>query len=64
MRENAIAEELAKGGTFDTYTLMNSLYSQTHPNLRRAAERNVLAHLLKLEAEGRAVRVGELWRAA
>jgi len=43
---------------------MNSLYSQTHPNLRRAAERNVLAHLLKLEKEGRAVRIGELWRAA
>jgi glyoxylase-like metal-dependent hydrolase (beta-lactamase superfamily II) len=64
VREKAIAEELARGGTFDTYTLMNSLYSQTHPNLRRAAERNVLAHLLKLEKEGRAVRVGELWRAA
>jgi glyoxylase-like metal-dependent hydrolase (beta-lactamase superfamily II) len=63
-REKAIADELAQGGTFDTYTLMNSLYSQTHPNLRRAAERNVLAHLLKLEKEGRAERVGELWRAA
>ena len=63
-REKSIADELSQGGTFDTYTLMNSLYSQTHPNLRRAAERNVLAHLLKLEAEGKAARVGELWRAA
>ena len=29
-----------------------------------AAERNVLAHLLKLEDEGKVLRDGELWRAA
>jgi len=50
MRENAIAEKL-KEGPASTYTLMDTLYSQVHPRLRRAAERNVLAHLLKLEAE-------------
>ena len=43
---------------------MNALYSQVDPRLRRAAERNVLAHMLKLESEGKAVRDGELWRAA
>jgi hypothetical protein len=43
---------------------MNTLYSQVHPRLRRAAERNVLAHLLKLETEGKVMRDGELWRAA
>ncbi|MSO90873.1 MAG: MBL fold metallo-hydrolase [Acetobacteraceae bacterium] len=63
MREQAIAKELSSGTSFDTYTLMDTLYSQTHPNLRRAAERNVLAHLLKLEEEGKAMRTGELWRA-
>ena len=47
----------------DTFTLMNTIYSQVHPRLRRAAERNVLAHLMKLEAEGKVMRDGELWRA-
>ena len=63
-RERAIADALAGGQRADTYTLMNALYSQVDPRLRRAAERNVLAHLLKLQAEGRVAREGELWRAA
>jgi len=63
MREQAIEAALA-GGSAGTYKLMDTLYSQVHPRLRRAAERNVLAHLLKLEAEGKVVREGELWRAA
>jgi len=41
---------------------MDTIYSQVHPRLRRAAERNVLAHLLKLESEGKVVRDGSLWR--
>jgi len=63
MREQAIERALAKGAA-STYALMDSLYSQVHPRLRRAAERNVLAHLLKLEGEGKVQREGELWRAA
>ncbi len=63
MREQAIESALA-GGAAGTNTLRPPLYSHVHPRLRRAAERNVLAHLLKLEAEGRVVRDGELWRAA
>ena len=63
MRENAIAEKL-KEGPANTYTLMDSLYSQVNPRLRRAAERNVLAHLQKMEIEGKVQRDGELWRAA
>jgi hypothetical protein len=59
MREQAIERALAKGAA-GTYALMDSLYSQVHPRLRRAAERNVLAHLLKLEAEGKVQREGEL----
>jgi glyoxylase-like metal-dependent hydrolase (beta-lactamase superfamily II) len=63
-RERAIARALDGGAPADTYTLMDTLYSQVDPRLRRAAERNVLAHLLKLEQEGRVRREGELWRAA
>ncbi len=63
IREQAIGKKLT-GGAFDTFTIMDSLYSQLNPRLRKAAERNVLAHLLKMEAEGKAVRDGDLWRAA
>jgi hypothetical protein len=63
MREQAIERALSKGAS-GTFKLMDSLYSQVHPRLRRAAERNVLAHLMKLEQEGKVVRDGEVWRAA
>jgi glyoxylase-like metal-dependent hydrolase (beta-lactamase superfamily II) len=62
-RERAI-EAALQGGPATTYALMDSLYSQVNPRLRRAAERNVLAHLMKLETEGKVTRDGELWRAA
>ena len=42
---------------------MDALYSQIDPRLRRAAERNVIAHLMKMDIEGKAVLDGELWRA-
>ena len=63
MREQAIQRKLADGPA-GTYVLMDTLYSQVHPRLRRAAERNVLAHLLKLETEGKVRRDDEMWRAA
>ena len=63
MREQAIQRKLADGPA-GTYVLMDTLYSQVHPRLRRAAERNVLAHLLKLESEGKVRRDGEMWAAA
>jgi glyoxylase-like metal-dependent hydrolase (beta-lactamase superfamily II) len=63
MREQAIAKRLAQGAA-GTFTLMDTLYSQVNPRLRRAAERNVLAHLLKMQAEGKVVQDGEVWRAA
>jgi glyoxylase-like metal-dependent hydrolase (beta-lactamase superfamily II) len=62
-RERAIEQALGQGAA-NTFTLMDTLYSQVHPRLRRAAERNVLAHLLKLEGEGKVMRDGEIWRAA
>jgi glyoxylase-like metal-dependent hydrolase (beta-lactamase superfamily II) len=62
-RERSILARLRQGAA-TTLALRDALYSQTHPRLQRAAERNVLAHLLKLEAEGKAERNGELWYAA
>jgi glyoxylase-like metal-dependent hydrolase (beta-lactamase superfamily II) len=60
-REQAILRALESGpqGTWD---LVNRLYSKTDPWLRRAAERNVTAHLLKLQAEQRVLEEGETWR--
>ncbi len=62
-REQALREELSRGPA-TSHQLMNALYSQTDMRLRRAAERNVVAHLLKLEGEGSVLREGELWKAA
>jgi glyoxylase-like metal-dependent hydrolase (beta-lactamase superfamily II) len=44
-----------------TWDLVDRLYSKTHPWLRRAAERNVVAHLLKLQAEGLVMNEGDCW---
>ena len=62
-RERGILARLMKAPA-STLALRDALYSQTHPRLLRAAERNVLAHLLKLDAEGKVIRDGELWRTA
>jgi glyoxylase-like metal-dependent hydrolase (beta-lactamase superfamily II) len=67
-REQAIAAEIARAPR-STVALVEALYSQIDPVLKRAAERNVTAHLLKLQREGRAVvdatgDAGEVWRAA
>jgi glyoxylase-like metal-dependent hydrolase (beta-lactamase superfamily II) len=62
-RERAIAARLAEGAA-DTFTLMDALYSQINPRLRRAAERNVLAHLMKMQADGIVAQDGTLWRVA
>ncbi len=43
--------------------LVERAYADTPCELWRYAERSLLAHLLKLEAEGRAGRDGERWRA-
>ncbi|HEY2954095.1 MAG TPA: MBL fold metallo-hydrolase [Candidatus Eisenbacteria bacterium] len=44
-------------------TLVERAYADTPRELWDYAERSLLAHLLKLEAEGRAAREGERWRA-
>ena len=62
-REAAIAQAL-QGQPCTTLGLVDALYSKIDPVLRMAAERNVLAHLQKLEREGRAACHGDEWRAA
>ncbi|MBV9653016.1 MAG: MBL fold metallo-hydrolase [Acetobacteraceae bacterium] len=62
-REAAIAARLGDGAA-DTATLTDALYAKQHPTLRRAAERNVLAHLRKLEEEGRVAQLGAKWKLA
>jgi glyoxylase-like metal-dependent hydrolase (beta-lactamase superfamily II) len=62
-REAAISAAIA-GQPASTGALVDALYSKIDPVLKLAAERNVVAHLLKLEREGRAVRQGDQWRAA
>jgi glyoxylase-like metal-dependent hydrolase (beta-lactamase superfamily II) len=59
-REAAI-ETALRQAPMTTMGLVDTLYSQVSPTLRRAAERNVIAHLQKLVAEGRARRDGEVW---
>ena len=44
--------------------LVRRVYDDVSPQLHALAERSLLAHLLKLEAEGRAARDGERWRRA
>ena len=61
-RERSILARLAKA-PITAVELRDALYSQTHPRLQQAALRNVLAHLLKLEADGKAVCEEERWRA-
>jgi glyoxylase-like metal-dependent hydrolase (beta-lactamase superfamily II) len=63
LREQSIARRLADAPG-DAASIMEALYKQLNPKLKKAAERSVLAHLLKLESEGKAVREGELWHAA
>jgi hypothetical protein len=62
-RERAIQVALMKAPA-TTAALRDKLYAQVNERLQRAAERNVLAHLLKLEAEGKVRREAELWRLA
>ena len=62
-REQAIAKALLDGPR-SVPGLVDALYSKIDPILKMAAERNVLAHLMKLEREGRAARRGDEWRTA
>jgi glyoxylase-like metal-dependent hydrolase (beta-lactamase superfamily II) len=60
-REEAISRAVAARSQ-TTAELVSHLYAKTDPMLRRAAERNVLAHLIKLDTEGKVSREGNTWR--
>ena len=62
-RENAIAAAL-QGGPQTTKGLVEALYSKIDPILKMAAERNVIAHLMKLQGEGRVTQRGDVWQTA
>jgi len=52
-RESQILAELVKGEALTSWQLMERLYTDVDPRLRRMADRNVQSHLTKLEKEGR-----------
>lgn len=62
-RERAILAALGEAPK-PAQDLVDLLYDQLDPRLRAAAERSVLAHLLKLAAEGWAAQDDEGWRLA
>jgi glyoxylase-like metal-dependent hydrolase (beta-lactamase superfamily II) len=61
-RERSIAAAVQENPRTIT-ALVDALYSKIDPVLKMAAERNVLAHLMKLEREGQVGRRGDEWRA-
>jgi glyoxylase-like metal-dependent hydrolase (beta-lactamase superfamily II) len=61
-REQAILQSL-RIEPHTTWDLVERLYSKSHPWLKRAAERNVVAHLLKMQMEGHVLKQGDCWRA-
>jgi glyoxylase-like metal-dependent hydrolase (beta-lactamase superfamily II) len=52
-REAQIVAELAKGEALTSWQIMERLYTDVDPRLRRMADRNVQSHLVKLEKEDR-----------
>lgn len=60
MRERAVAEALTAAPQAAS-SITARLYADVSPDLRRAAERNVTAHLVKLQDEGRAREGAEGW---
>lgn len=52
-REAQILARLSQGDAQTSWQLMETLYTDVDPRLRRMADRNVQSHLTKLEKEGR-----------
>jgi glyoxylase-like metal-dependent hydrolase (beta-lactamase superfamily II) len=55
-REAKVVERLGRAGTANVDTLVVSVYDDVDPRLHPVAKGSLLAHLLKLEQEGRVVR--------
>ncbi|MBZ9894376.1 MULTISPECIES: MBL fold metallo-hydrolase [unclassified Mesorhizobium] len=59
-REKEILKSLTVDG-MSVKQISDALYRNAHPKLMRAAQRNVDAHLIKLQDEGKAWKLNELW---
>ena len=60
-REAKVMASLPRQHPVDLATLVRRVYDDVPVHLHPLAERSLLAHLLKLEAEGRAARVADSW---
>lgn len=63
-REAKVLAALPRQHPADLSTLVRRVYDDVPSSLHPLAERSLLAHLLKLEAEARAQRLAESWMAA
>jgi glyoxylase-like metal-dependent hydrolase (beta-lactamase superfamily II) len=63
-REMKVLAALPHAQPADLASLVRRVYDDVPPQLHSLAERSLLAHLLKLEAEGRARRIADSWIAA
>lgn len=63
-REAKVLAALPRERPADLAALLGRVYDDVPSQLHSLAERSLLAHLLKLGAEGRACRVGDGWMAA
>ncbi len=61
-REAKTVEALRAAGVAEAVALVPAVYGPLDPRLVPAAGRSLLAHLIKLEAEGVVVREGDGWR--
>ena len=63
MRREASIRALLREGPRTPAAIVEALYVPLDPRLKGAAEASVLAHLLKLRAEGMAEEQGGVWQA-
>lgn len=60
-REAKVLAALPRQHPGDLSSLVQRVYDDVPPQLHPLAERSLLAHLLKLEAENRAIRIADSW---
>ena len=60
-REAKVVEKLEAHPGLALFDLTKHVYDEVDPKLHRLASRSLLAHLLKLEADGRAECIDDLW---
>ena len=61
MREAKVVANLERGGPVPIETLVVSVYDDVPETMHRWAQLSLLAHLLKLEIEGRARQAAGVW---